>query len=72
MSRAAEYEGIPLYRDGRPLIERADVIVDLYDLPLQTSEVSESVQYVPEDSIERLWRFARAQTQEWLVPVMEG
>ena len=67
-----EYEGIPLYRDGRPLIERADVIVDTYDLPLRQSEVSESVEYVPDDSVERLWRLARSLTQERLVPVMEG
>lgn len=71
-AQGTEFEGIPLYRDGRPLVERANEIVDLYDLPLQTSKVSDSVQYVPDDSIQTLWRFARAQTQEWLVPVMEG
>jgi len=70
--QGGEYEGIPLFRDGQPLTERADVISDLYDLPLRTSGVSEAVQYVPDDSIERLWRFARFQTQELLVPVMEG
>ncbi len=71
-AQGTEYEGIPLYRDGRPLVPRADEIVDLYDLPLQTSQVSSSVQYAPDDSIQRLWRLARARTQEWLVPVMEG
>ena len=71
--RAGEaVEGIVLYEDGEPMVERADVMVETYDLPLLTSEADGTIRYVPEDSVQRLWRFARARAQEWLVPVMEG
>lgn len=65
----ADCEGIPIYRDGAPLLPRADDIVRLYSLPTTVSGGSPALTCVPEDSIEKLWKQAYAWSADELLPV---
>lgn len=62
-------EGIPLFRDGQPLVPRADEIVRLYGLVVKTSQTSDKVEYVPDDSVRKLWGVGSREIEKSLLPV---
>jgi hypothetical protein len=64
------YDGIPVYRNDEPLLPRADEILGLYGLVVKSSQSSDRVEYVPEDSVGKLWEVATRETEKWLLPAM--
>jgi hypothetical protein len=63
-------DGIPLYRDGKPLIPRADQIVSLYGLAVTTSQGSDRIGYAPKNSVQKLWGIASHETEKSLLPAL--
>lgn len=66
-----EVEGIPIYRNDQPLLPRAQEIVDLYGLVVKTSPSSDRIEYVPDDSVGKLWGLASSETEKWLLPALD-
>ncbi len=63
-------DGIPLYRDGQALVARADQIVSLYGLVLETSKGPDQIGYVSKDSVGKLWGLASQEIEKYLLPVL--